>query len=353
MHVKSSIELNGRVYPVDHAHNSKSTTSNHSSQAPKTAPKEIKVTMQAETPKKPHKTSARVASVHHAPKKTQRSKALMRHAVKKPASATKHTHSSHQKTIIKPTVINPVRFERAFKIKKSQLVSRFGSYATPISATVEHLPIAVEPEPAEDHQAAVHQSGQPKPLLIHHQPRDPFTSAIQNAVSHKQPKTKKTKAHHKVAHKLNIHPKSLNAGLAALVALIGLNVMIGLNSGNLSVSKASNLAGVDAKLPAHRPSGFVLGSTIYHAPGKVTIPYSSVSDDRQYAVSISQSNQTVADLFENEMKYHKNSYQSHEIDDKVIFIFDNNAIWLHAGKKYQITSDSLSSQQLIDIAKSL
>jgi len=291
---------------------------------------------------------------HSVHKKPEHSKTLMRQSVKKPVLASAKPASVKP---IQPThkiigATTPFRELRAEHVKKSRLISKFGSeIARGTSVITAVLPVKPAPGDSPAPRAMAASAAHHVPSVAH-----PFANAVQNAKSHEQPKIKKVTRRHKAARKLGISTKTLNmtAGLASLVIIAG--YIAYQNLPNLSLRVAAARAGVHASLPGYHPAGFALSGPIKYQTGSVVLSYKSNSQDsRNFQVTQSTSDWNSDSLVQNFVATNHRGYQSYQDNGKTIYIYEgNNATWVDGGVWYQIEGNaSLNSDQLLRIAKSL
>lgn len=295
---------------------------------------------------------------HSVHKKTEKSKTLMRGAVKKPASQKLHAKAhpaSHTVKHVAPkaTQLNHPRLERASSIPKSSLVSRFGGALQPAEKqapkkhVVAHLPVK---------QAPVHHTAETQPNTHHRaRPANPFDAAVENATSHEQAKPAKLKRKHKIARALHVSPRVVSVGTTALAVVLLGGFFVYQNIPNMAMRVAAARSGVNAHMPGYKPGGYAMNGPITYSAGKITISYKSTSDNRNYKVSQSSSQWNSETLLENYVSVNRRSYQTFQDKGRTIYIYDgNNATWVDRGVWYQIEgAASLSSDQLLRIANSL
>lgn len=298
--------------------------------------------------RKPHTGPAAPNPAHH---KVERSKTLMRTAVKKPTP---------QKASSKPKAINhhssprldvdPVRISRASKIHKSHLVSRFGG-PTGIKPVTAPLPVQ---DPPTMHEPPVFNAHDRTPLE-NKLGRGTFDKAIEKATSHHQPHAKKPNRRHRVARKLHVSPRVINAGAASLAVLLLVGFVAYQNIPNLSMRIATARAGVEGSLPGYQPAGFGMSGPIHYKPGQITISFKSHSDGRQFQVSQRASQWNSETLLESFVATNRRAYQTYQDSGKTIYIYDgDNATWVDGGVWYQIEGNSsLNSDQLLRLAASM
>ncbi len=314
--------------------------------------------------KKPRSTQS-VPGAHAVHKSPERSKTLMRTAVKNPANnkkahikaksgmvdgvrkPAKKTAYSHPE--VREQKVPVGRLERAQLTPKSTQISRYGrTKVTKPQATV--APLAVKQAPGAFVRQIETQVQHAVQKTI-----NPFHHAIENATSHTQPKIKKTSTHHKIAHRLNVHPRivSMSAGAMAVVIIAGFFAYQ--NVPNLTMRVAAAKAGVRGSLPSYKPAGFSLNGPVHFTPGQITIAYKSNSDDRSFKLVQKSTEWNSETLLSNYVAKDQRPYQSYQEEDKTIYIYDsNNATWIERGVWYQVEGNgALSSDQLLRIANSL
>jgi hypothetical protein len=295
------------------------------------------------------KTTAR--AVHH---KTEKSRTLMRTVVKKP-SAPKHHGSSTPKVVRHPSPqydVDPRLASHAQKVKKSELVSRFGAPvgSHPAKKHIEAA-LAVQPEPVEP------------PVFDHHHPTSVekkshsvhLERALENAHSHTQPKAKKQTRRQKLARKIKVTPRIVSIGATSFAVFLLVGFIAYQNAPNLSMRLASARAGVSGRVPGYQPAGFGMAGPIKYQQGQLVINYKSHSDQRQFSISQKSSQWNSESLLENYVVAEGKSYQTFQDGGKTIYIYDeNSATWVDGGVWYQIEGNSsLTSDQLLRVAASM
>lgn len=306
-----------------------------------------------------------VPGAHTVHKTPERSKTLMRTAVKNPASQKKaHIKGTsgmvdgvrkpsrsvaHARPQTIEKQIPAARLERAHLTPKSVHISRYG-HPKVTKPKAKVAPLAVKEAPVTLVQQIESQVQQAV-----HKTINPFQHAIEHATSHTQPRAKKANAHHKLARKLNVHPRvvSMSAGALAVVVLAGFFAYQ--NTPNLTMRVAAAKAGVRGSLPSYKPAGFSMNGPVNSAPGQITIAYKSNSDDRSFKLVQKSTEWNSETLLNKFVAKDQRPYQSYQEDDKTIYIYDsNNATWIERGVWYQVEGNgALSSDQLLRIANSL
>jgi hypothetical protein len=311
------------------------------------------------THKAPTKTAVKRASVsaQSTHRKTQHTKTLMRHTVRKPsfkgwlrATSTPLEPADSTKSLneVSPWAsVVPERIKRAGAIHKSKLISKFGATGGLLIKTAA-LPVRVPLKKIHESQAA--------PAKGHHTHREQLlNSALAKATSHEQPKIKKARLHHRIARKLGLRPKVLNAAAVVVASLLLGGFFVYQNLPNLAVRMAAARAGFPASLPSYQPAGFSLKGPIEYAPGQLTLNFRSNSDKRNFQVKQQPSNWNSETLLDTYVAKSNEPYQTYQNNGKTIYIYNgSSATWVDAGVWYKVEGNSsLTSDQLIKIADSL
>jgi hypothetical protein len=325
----------------------------------------------------------KAASVtHHQP---ERSKTLMRHAVKAPVIAPKtstKTVAPLQKTLpaklaVKPKlssdVIDPSRNKRAQTANRSQMVRRFNSttparpghhtaptvaQVQPTAKPIQQLPIIHnQPQPrvrpnAHDIRRPAATQAAPVRRSMEQQSKALFENALASASSHEQsaPKESRTKKARRGAKKRS---KLLSVAAAVAVFVLLAGFIAYQNRANIELQLASAKAGFHVTTPLYKPSGFALGKLTY-SPGTASLAYKN-SNNQSFNVSQKESNWDSQTLLDNYVVVAGNSYQGFQSNGRTVYVYgDGNATWVNGGIWYQIHADSsLDSDQLVKIAASM
>lgn len=284
------------------------------------------------------KTAHRVAK--HASRTPSSSHTLMRHAVKKPAATSKLRAQSAAAVVptkleVKKSVqrIDPRRLNKAGQVRKHGLITHFAPLG---QENTFQVPTTL---PNRQPTAMAEQSKVAKPKTT----ADLLERAILEATSH-------TELPHKP------HKRAKRRGLATAAAAVVLvaGFMAYQQLPNLQMHTAAARAGIKASLPGYQPAGYSLGQLNY-SDGQVATQFHSNSDDRNYTLTQKRSTWDSASLRDSFVQPRDSSYQTVETNGLTIFTYGNgNATWVNGGLWYQVQSNgSLSSQQLVDLAKSL
>lgn len=308
--------------------------------------------------KKPH-APRKVAGTHTTHHNVEKSSTLMRRAVSKPATITAlngrrtgkpeaavhhvSPHVQHASSYTPPAE----RLDRAEQIRRSKLIKRFGSEITakapvkPHKQAVRHVPhVAIDSV-----SLPIAETSTP------HQQQ----SAIEAAMSHDQPKLRKTPLHHRVARKIRVKPRTLSISAAVMAFVVLGGFFAYQNAPNLSMIVASRNANVEGSLPGHKPAGFSLNGPIKYQPGEIIVSYKSNSDDRSFQITQRASAWDTESLRENYVAGLKSTYQTVQEKGKTIYLYDDSsATWVDGGVWYKIDGDSkLNTEQVLDLASSL
>lgn len=301
--------------------------------------------------------TAKPVVAHAIHQKTEKSKTLMRGAVKKPITNKVHAKAHHVSHAPQQTqgTAKPVayeRFNRAAAVPKSHAISRFGiSHKQEITpARMQHsiAQIPVKPAPAVTMPV-------PKQAVSRKEISNPFAAAVENATSHEQIKPKKQTKRHKIARALKVSPRMVSVGSAVFAIVLLGGFFVYQNVPVMAMRVAAARSGVDAQIPSYKPGGFALSGPITYSTGKISVNYQSASDNRSFRITQSNSAWNSETLLENYVAVNRRAYQTFQDRGKTIFIYDgSNATWVDRGVWYQIEGASaLNSDQLLRIANSL
>lgn len=298
----------------------------------------------------PHHSTVSFAK-HHT-HQLQKSKTLMRTAVRKPSDTLlqKKTSTEQQKKVFSPKVTvvprtgtTPAhRQQLAQTVQKSTLVQKFGTAST--SAKPSYAPLSVRPAPVAP------------PLQQKSKTSDLLERALQAAEGHKEQFNEpKKRLHHKIAKKIGVNARTIVVSLTILGGLLVGGLYAYQNVPNLAMRVAASRAGFKATLPDYNPSGFSFNGPVQYTNGQVTVGYKSNTDDRSYKLTQKTTDWSSESLLNNFILSSDKQYQTYQDKGRTIYIYDDNsATWVDGGIWYQIEGDSqLTTDQLIRIATSL
>src|SRR5690606_24866282 len=227
-----------------------------------------------------------------------------------------------------------------------------------IQPRTAHLPVKEPPtyvsKPAHHAASVALKSHDNKPS---NKAEQHFKRALASAHAHEHASAKKThkKRSRKLATKLGIGHKALNASAAALAFIMLAGFFAYQNIPNISMRIASSRAGFTAKMPQYQPSGFSLAGPIEYEPGRISVAFRSNSDNRSFQVSEQVSGWNSEALADNYLAANSKAYQTYQDKGRTIFLYDDaNATWVSGGVWYNIDGNGvLNNDQLIRIANSL
>jgi hypothetical protein len=303
----------------------------------------------------------------HARRAPERSKTLMRTTVQKPsaqhtetsihahggsthgASANSHHHQPLQGSLHARD--NLRRMRHAQSISKSHLISKFTVEVPRVDKQSATLP--VRPEPAASRPPTPHIS--PSSAARSQDGRDLIVHALERATAHKQPaQHHHTPAQHRSGGRLNLGKRGLSMAASGLALLLLVGFFGYQNAPNISMRVAAKRAGFAAELPGYKPSGFSTGRISYDQ-GRVTVNFTSNSDNRSYIVDQQPSSLNSQALLESVVSDNGQNYRIYQQLGKTIYIYgESEATWVNGGIWYQIEGDSsLTGDQLLKIAASM
>lgn len=293
-------------------------------------------------------------------KKTNRSKTLMRSAVKSPVKTHPKIANNKNNVDVYHLAANKlqqkyeggtktIRSKRASQIPKSNLVRRFSEPRPSVKKIV--APLAVRPAPS--HNAAFHSLSTPiKDMVKKSEPTKPlsiFDEALQSATSHEllNPNSEKVSLTRKASKRLKVSPKTLNIALGLFISIFAGSVLAYQSVPELSLQVAAMRAGIKAQMPGYKPSEFSVQGPVSYNGGEVQIKYQSNSDYRNFQVSQKTIPHGDATLLA-DFVASKELVQTFQDKGRTIFVYENNsAVWVSGNVWYQIEGDSgLSSEEL-------
>lgn len=302
-----------------------------------------------------------IAKRHHPPRKTsstsqqrtQRSHTLKRSAVNKPQNVKNvisHKPKSHQVAVPIQTKTTPqpkhsvpaARLQRLKSVEQNKLVRRFNSELAPTN----HQQVSKVKQRADNVVQAV--------SSVVEQPINAFGQAVENATSHTAKKSRKAPIRHRVASKLRVSTRVLNAG-AMTVAIFLFVGFFGYHNGpNLSMRVASMRSQVSGSLPGYLPNGFSLERGISYKPGEIVVGYQSNSDERYFEIKQTAS-QWDSEALQQNFVAEQEQVRTIQDKGKTVYLYeDSNATWVDGGIWYRIEGESLlNSDQLGRLANSL
>lgn len=294
-------------------------------------------------------------TIKHSQRSVERSKTLMRSAVKKP---TPKKISARTQPQIKPSELlkNTVREKRAKEISRSSLISKFSGEVKRITK-FSQLPVTPIPMTENSIEKSLVKSAKSShpPMKIAASPPSRFQSVLENSTSHQQlQKTKKYHNHH-LAKKLRVSPVVLNVSIIVLAFTLLGGYFAYNNVSNLAMRVAATRAGISGNMPSYRPAGFSMKGPVQYQPGQISVQFVSNSDDRNFTLSQKKSKWNSETLLENHVATNRRPYQTFQEKGKTIYIYDgDSASWVDNGIWYEINgNEALNTDQLLRVANSL
>ena len=356
----TTIEFNGRVYDArtgavinnktsQNIHGPDSNSVNKSKQE---VTKKIKVSTSSGTnvdgfvkKSKVNKSQVSKTKPSHIKRSVQKSKTLMRPAVKKPEPKP-HDNEVKRQPKLSPKV-NHARISRAENTARSQHIQRFNNVKPEVNRPVakKEAHLSVVPSPVQAVSKGV--SNELKRL----------ENALIDANSHLHELEGNAMRKAPFLQRVGFKNKFANVTAMSMAVLLLVGFFGYQNSTQISTRVASARAGVDAGIPSYKPAGYGISKRVAYEPGKVTLTFNSRSSDNQFMLTQQTSNWSSASLLANHVnKGDCNScYKTWQERGKTIYIYDdNNATWVDGGIWYLVEGDAqLSSDQLLKIASSL
>jgi hypothetical protein len=355
---KNIIEINGRRYdaktgkpigqisePIKHISSNPKTPSIdgfYTSSSPSSLAGKPKIKLSSIKTTKVKKRQPTAAPA----RKPQKANTLMRKSVEKPniKPSMRVDHNIHKKS----SLIH-ARNSSKNSITKSPLIKKF---APEYKITRTSAPLSVKQEGTDFTKKPIQQVvNTPKPRqTLHVNTNNKISEAeklFNNALSRAP-----TEFAHRKKNKKSKRVLTWASSVSAVIILVGFIAYMNYPAINLTL--ASSRAGFSANMPKYKPGGFSFSGPVSYEPGKLTINFNSNTDDRNYSVTQEVSNWNSQTLQDNFLTSNNKSFRTTLEAGKTIYIFDNsNATWVNGGIWYTVNSNSLSSEQLLNIASSL
>ncbi|HEX5455796.1 MAG TPA: hypothetical protein VFW77_00325, partial [Candidatus Saccharimonadales bacterium] len=265
----------------------------------------------------------------------QKSTTLMRPAVKKPAHKSEATATEKPKPLIR-LPDDKERERRAKHIPKSKKIARFhfrevddNRVNVRVMHDVRPMPVKVQDPPPANNSIVIK-----KTTPEHHEwpVIDQFEKAMQEASSHLETfvdTAAKAKKKRKFAY--------ASISLFAMV-LLGLGAYQALPLAKIKM--AGNKAGFAASLPKYSPSGYGMADPQADY-GKVTLPYKSRTDDKDFKIVQEPSKWNSQALISDFLVTTDKKYQTIKGGGRTIYTYDNtNATWVDGGVWYKLEGNA-------------
>jgi len=306
----------------------------------------------------PHRQVARTVkhtaqTVH---KTTQRSRTLMRTAVKKPQLA-RHQVQVHNPQIEAVVATPHPKPQTAKGVAKHSSVERFGHITAPPKKTVQKV-IATPMQPRL-HSSEQKSTAPPMPSMTasasHKHLERMLDEALTTADSHHQTLHRKSRSH-RIWRKVKSMPKLLTFGGGLIILASLSSLILWQKVPQVAVRVAAARANVDAAIPRYAPSGFAFSAPVQYSHGSVSVKYNSKNTtSHKYVLTQQLSNWDSSSLASSIMS--KNTQvQTSEINGTTVYIYGdhNDASWVNHGVRYTLTDyANLSTDEILKIANSL
>jgi hypothetical protein len=347
---KTTIELNGKRYDARTGQiigeASQATTPPPAHKTPNGAVLDGFTRRPAATQAPRPKPSVSKANINPAQRQLQKSKTLMRPAVKKPAVTLKNDVQPLKKTV-KPTDAQIARQSRATYHHKSPMISKFRHTATS-GVTKKHAELPVK-------AATVTPAVKTPEAQIAERLRN-LEHAVQNGTAHLQQLEKNTVRRASFLQRVGFRNRAANLATMCLAVLLLGGFFAYQNLAAIEMRVAATRSGVSsAKLPGYKPAGYGVAGSVKSEPGKVSVSFVSRTDSsKNFTVKQQASNWTSSSLLANHVTRTNKPYQTYQNDGKTVYIYNNsNATWVDKGVWYQVEGNaSLSSDQLLRLSNS-
>ncbi len=312
-------------------------------------------------------TTKRKAAPAHAAAKLQKSKTLMRPAVKKPAVTVEATTIA--KTSIKHEIAkkhDPARAARATVVTRSESIKKFNASHEPHKIIKKQAELVVaKPVEAEivsksvASAAPVHLADRVAHLATSTETHikdsvDVIEESLRNASSHLQQFEEKL-IERSFWEKFGFKHKVANIASLTLACLLLVGFFAYQNATVVEMKVAAARSGVAANVPSYKPAGFSASKNVKSEPGKVSLTFNSNTSDKKFTLSQESSNWSSDALLTNHVLASKQPFQTYQDEGKTVYIYNNStATWVNGGVWYRVDGDaSLTSDQLLRLASSL
>ena len=350
---QDTIEINGKLYnlkgevkPISVPQKNNSTQINRVVDG-FVAPKP-QSTIKPVTPDKPKvitkPAKIRTVGINVAHRTQQRSNILMRKSVKKPTTHEKPKEIQSLKTK------HNIRTTSAHlsKINRSPFISKFNKNNNKTHTRIKPIAVALPPvknKPKADFSPSPNKQikNQYSPIPSPSNSEKLFTDALMksNNISKNKSKPHKNK---------NV----LKWGSLSVLIIFLTGVFVYLNLPLIQFKVAGMQAGFAASIPNYKPDGYSIKGPVSFESGKVTIGFKSNTDDRAYTIKQEVSNWNSQSLIANFLTNSNKKFTTEQDSGKTIYMYDNgSATWVNGGIWYQVISNSLNSEQLLEIASSM
>lgn len=351
---KTTIKLNGKLYDARTGKMIKEGVTAPTKAQPVQAVRSNGHAVDGFTRRPASKPKSPRTQAQHATPKLQKSKTLMRPAVKKPqpvATKVKPEPISKQASFKKH---DHHRLARATAVPKSPAIKKFTS-APAHKVIKKQADLEVIPARKTDHGLVNKVASLATSTEAHVKHSvDMIEESLRNASSHLEVfDDKKLKA--SFLSRVGFKNKAANLATLSFAGILLFGFFAYQNAANIQMQIAAARSGVSAQMPDYKPAGFSAGRDVKSEPGKVTVTFTSNTNDKKFTVTQQASNWSSDSLLNNHVASSNSPYQTFQSEGKTVYIYDNsNATWVNRGVWYKIDGNaSLTSDQLLRLANSL
>lgn len=292
---------------------------------PASKPKKT-ATKKPEIKSKPHnsKTHSKAPNLKS---RAQKSKTLNRRAVSAPLIEVDKTSMPN---LVQTKEEISKRLERAMKVSKSSIISRFPHSETSKETT---------------HTAKKAEKEEPKAELVHEKITKEKPAKIE-----KPAKAKKTKKR-----SIKKHVSYAGYAVSAATVLVVAAYVTYLNVPSVSMKVAASQAGFDATLPEYKPSGYAILGPVKYSPGFVTIDFKSKSDGNQFSLNQQPTNWDSLALKDDVSTKSELEPLTQQYNGITVYLYEGKAAWVNAGKLYTLDTkgSQLGVDQMLKLAASM
>jgi len=289
------------------------------------------------------KRTPKAGSLHQG---QQRTRTLMRKAVKKPVDAITIPAKS---VLRRPKTHDPTRELRAKTISRHAKVSRYGLVHRKAQVT-KPAPTKVVAASAASAEIVNPRVPSMVTSVSHRKLERLLDEALVRADAHKQMMNAR-----KHSYRFKRLPKWALITFGGIILAIIVAIIVWQTLPSVAVRVAADRAHVSASMPSYTPAGFTFAKPLQYDPGTVTIQYVNKADSAQsYSVTQKNSNWDDSTLQSNYLPANA-PVQTSNVDGTTVYVYGENgdAAWVNHGVLYSLKNKAnLPSDQVFKIVKS-
>lgn len=296
------------------------------------------------TPARAGRPATKASSLHQAPQKTR---TLMRQAVKKPLKTT----IDSTKQLKSPIKTDPARELRAKTVGLHSKVNRFGLMPNAVKPQPLKMVAKVVARPRSDHAVAPARVPSMVTSASHQHLERLLDEALVQADAHKHilkssGRTRRLKRTH----------KWLILGLVSLAIIVVAAILVWENLPSVAMRVADLRAHVAASVPAYTPPDYSFAGPVSYHGGAVTMIYKNkVNSGLKFSLTQQSSSWDSRSLEANYLPPNT-SVQTSQVNGTTVYIYGSagNAAWVNNGVFYSLKNRAhLTSDQVLKIVQSL